>query len=99
MCSASRADHANGVMIALLEFTPDVKHNRRRMDLAQRWRIRRRFLRNYSRSEIADPLQLRGKIDCRLPIGNLIGNLVADSFYVAKFVTFSCEYLLRFLTN
>ena len=63
MRRASRADDADSVIIALLEFTPDVEHNRRRMDLAQQRRVRRRLLRNYGRSEIADPLKLRGKIN------------------------------------
>ena len=63
MRRASRADDADSVIIAFLEFTPDVEHNRRRMDLAQRRRVPRRLLRNYSRSEIADPLKLRRKIN------------------------------------
>src|SRR5205807_4082169 len=34
MRGASCPDDANRVMIALVEFAPDVEHNRRRMDLA-----------------------------------------------------------------
>src|SRR5262249_16391967 len=34
MCSASRADNIDRVMIAVLKFSQDVEHNRRRMDLA-----------------------------------------------------------------
>ena len=34
MGGASRADNADSVMIAVLEFAPDIEHNRRRMDLA-----------------------------------------------------------------
>src|SRR5437762_11481057 len=63
MRRASRADDADSVIIAFLEFTPNVEHDRRRMDLAQRRRVRRRLLRNYSRSKIADPPKLRGKIN------------------------------------
>jgi hypothetical protein len=36
MGCAPRADNADGVMIAVQEFAPDVEHNRRRMDLAER---------------------------------------------------------------
>src|SRR3954454_14596022 len=99
MCGASSADHTDGVMIALLKFAPEVEHDRGRMDLAQRSRIRWRLLRNCSRSEIADPLQLRGKIDCRSPARNLIGNFITDAFDLAKLVTFSGEYLLRLLES
>src|SRR6266581_1483668 len=38
MRRASRADDADSVIIAFLEFTPNVEHDRRRMDLAQRRR-------------------------------------------------------------
>ena len=34
MGGASRADNADGVIITVHEFAPDVEHNRRRMDLA-----------------------------------------------------------------
>jgi len=44
-------------------------------------------------------LKLRGKIDRRFPIGNLLGNLVADSFDLAQFAAFGGKDLLRFLEN
>src|SRR5438067_1940819 len=66
---ASRADDANGVMIALLQFAPNVKHNRRRMNLAQGPGIRRRLLCDDNRAEITDAFEFPGKIDSRFPIG------------------------------
>ena len=68
MGGASRADNPDGMMIAVQKFAPDVEHNRRRMDLAERPGIRRRLLRDNSRTEIADPLKLGGKINRRFPI-------------------------------
>ena len=97
MSRAPRADNANGVMIALLEFAPNVEHDRRRMNFAQRLRIRRRFLRDNSRAEIADAFKLRGKIDGRFPVGDLIRDFVADSFHLAKLAAFRREDLLRVL--
>src|SRR5262249_3695982 len=68
MRGASRANNADGVMIAVHEFAPDVEHNRGRMDLAKRLGIRRRLLGDNSRIEIADPLKFCGKINRRFPI-------------------------------
>src|SRR5262245_65691673 len=68
MSGASRTDNSDGMMIAVQEFAADVEHNRGRMDLAKRPRIRRRLLRDNNRAEIADPLKLGGKINRRFPI-------------------------------
>src|SRR6476469_9625844 len=64
---ASRADNSDGMMIAVQELAPHVEYNRRRMDLAECSGIRRRLLRDNSRTEIADPFKLGGKIDRRFP--------------------------------
>src|SRR5262249_16100713 len=68
MGGASRAYNSDGVMITVQQFTPDVEHNRRLMDLAKRWGIRRRLLRDNSRTKIADSFYLGGKINRRFPI-------------------------------
>src|SRR5204862_2506048 len=51
MSRVARADDSERVMIALLNFAPDIKHNWRGMDLTQRFRVRGRTLRDYSRAE------------------------------------------------
>src|SRR5262249_4307326 len=96
MCGAPRADDADGVMVALLQFTPDVKHNWRRMNLAERLGIRRRLLSNDRSSEFANSVKLRAKIDTRFPVADLIGHLTADSFDFSKVVALRREDLLRF---
>src|SRR5260370_2231952 len=68
MSRAARADDSERVMIALLNFAPDIKHNWRGMDLTQRFRVRGRTLRDYSRAEFFDTFQLRREIDNRLPV-------------------------------
>src|SRR5438270_7605973 len=68
---AARADNADRMMIALLNFTPPVKHDWRRVDLAQRLGIGWRILRDHSRTEVFDPFQFGWKIDNRFPIRNL----------------------------
>ena len=84
MGRAPRADDADGMMIALLQFTPNIKHNWRRVNLAQRLRIRWRLLCDYSRVEIADSIKLGCKIDNRFPVCDLICNFVSDSFGCSK---------------
>ena len=84
MCRAARTDDADGVLIALGQFAPNIKHDRRRMNLAQLTRIQRRLLRNHLRAEFANAFQFRGKIDELLPVYDLFGNFVADSFDLAQ---------------
>src|SRR5207248_10448851 len=67
MRGASRTDNADGVMIGIEEFAPDVEHNRRRMNLAERSGIRRPLLRYNRRTSIADPLMLGRKINRGFP--------------------------------
>ena len=54
MRRAPRTDHADGVMIALRQFAPNVKNDGRRVNFAQLSRIKRRFGRDNFRAEIAD---------------------------------------------
>src|SRR5262245_40393452 len=68
MGGASRPDNADRVMIAVEKFAPDVEHNRRRMDLPEGLRIRRRLLRDDGHTGIADPWKLGGKVNRRFPI-------------------------------
>src|SRR5260370_24799458 len=99
MRRAPRADDADGVMISMLEFAPDVKHDRRRMNLAHWLRIGWRLLRNDGRTEFANAFQLRRKIDNRFPARNLISDVVTDSFNLAKLIAFGRKNLLRLVKN
>src|SRR5438045_2130544 len=99
MGGATRANDADGVMIALLQFAPDIKHDRWRMNFAQRFWVRWRFLRYDSRAKVTHPLKLRGKIDNQFPVRNLIGNFVPDSFDFAKFSALGAKYSLRAFEN
>src|SRR3982751_1219815 len=72
MCRSPRANDSKGMMIALLNFTPDIQNNRRRVNFAKRLRIFRRALSDHRRAKILSALQLRGKIDNRFPVRNLI---------------------------
>src|SRR5262245_3327668 len=94
MRGSPRADNSDGVMIALLQFAPDVKHDGRRVDFPQWARIRWRFLRDYARSEIPHAFELRSKIDSGFPCRNLVCNLVTDSFHLTELTAFCCEDLL-----
>src|SRR5882724_12921669 len=86
-------------MIALLQVSPNVEHNRRGMDFAQWPGIRWQILRDDVCSKIAHPFQLAGKIDRRFPVCNLIRDFVANSFDLPKLTTFCSEDLLRLLKN
>src|SRR5947208_13858918 len=63
MCGAPRADDTDCVMIALLQLAPNVEHDRRRMDFAQRLGICRGFLGNHRHLKFANACKLRCKID------------------------------------
>ena len=63
MRGSPRADNADGMVIALLQFAPDVEHDWRRVDFPQWPGIRWRFLRDHGRAEITNPFQLRAEID------------------------------------
>src|SRR5205085_7119220 len=78
MGRATRANDADGVMVALLNFAPNVKHDWRGVNFAQRLRIFRRRLSDYGCAEFFDSLQLGRKIDNRFPVRNLIDNFLAD---------------------
>ena len=67
MGRAARTDDSDRVMIAFLEFTPNVEHDRWSMNFAQRFRVGQRLLCNHGRAEFADSLQFCGKIDNRFP--------------------------------
>ena len=69
------------------------------MNLMQGPGIRWRLLRDDSGPEIANSFELRRKIDRRFPVGNLVGNLAANSFHLAKLGALRREDLLRFLEN
>src|SRR6059058_4923652 len=71
-------------------------------------RAKRSELRNVEGigNEVADQIanwestiDLAGEIDRRFPVCNLVRNLVADSFDVAKLTAFCPEDLLRLLEN
>src|SRR5207249_9392596 len=78
----------------LLQFAPDVEHDGRRVDFPQWPRIRWRFLRDYGRSEIAHAFKLCSETDSGFPGRNLVCNLIADSFHLAKLAAFCREDLL-----
>src|SRR5450759_5410419 len=99
MRGAPRAYNSNGVMIALLQFAPNVEHDWRRMDFAQWPRIRRRIPGDDGRTKIAHPFEFRAKIDTRFPSGNLICNFVADSLDLAKLAPCCGKDLLGFLKH
>ena len=99
MRRAPRADNANGVMIALLQFTPNIKHNRRRVNLAQRFRVRGRLLCDHRRAEFADAIELGRKIDNRFPVCDLICNFVSDSFRCSKLAALRGQNSLGFCEN
>src|SRR5262245_56966980 len=64
----ARADDADRVMIALLNFAPNIENDRRRVNFAQRLRIFRRSLRDHLCAERFDPLELCWKIDDGFPV-------------------------------
>src|SRR4029453_15426632 len=99
MCRAPGADNADGVMVALFQFAPNVKHNWRRMNFPKRFGIGRGFLRYDRRAKIADTLELRRKINSRLPVADLICDFIADSLNLAKLTAFRSEDLLRLFEN
>src|SRR6266700_7256321 len=99
MCSAPCADNADGVMVALFQFAPNVKHNWRRMNFPERLGIGRGFLYDDRRAKFANAPKLRSKIDGRFPVTDLIGHFAADSFHLAKLTAFCGEDLLRLLKN
>src|SRR5260370_7513966 len=68
MSRAARADDSERVMIALLNFAPDIKHNWRGMDLTPRFRVRGRTLRDYSRAEFFYTFHLPGQVAHPLPL-------------------------------
>src|SRR6266516_6694493 len=68
MCSAACADNADGVMVALFQFAPNVKHNWRRMNFPERLGIGRGFLYDDRRAKFANAPKLRSKIDGRFPV-------------------------------
>src|SRR5437870_3143284 len=99
MCRAPCADNADGVMVALFQFAPNVKHNWRRMNFPERLGIGSGFLCDDRRAKFANAPNLRGKIDGRFPIRNLVGHFRADSFHLAQLAAFRGEDLLRLLKN
>src|SRR6266436_6683981 len=86
-------------MIAVLQVSPNVEHNRRGMDFAQWPGIRWQILSDDACSKIAHPFQLAEEIDRRFPVCNLIRDFVANSFDLPKLTTFCSEDLLRLLKN
>ena len=99
MCGAPCTDDSDGMMIALLQFAAHVEHDWWCMDFTQRPGIRWRVLRDDRRTKIAHPFEFRGKIDSRFPVGNLVCDLVADSFDLAKLAASRSEDLLRLSKN
>src|SRR5205085_4921184 len=95
MGRTARSDDANGVMIALGQLTPDIEHNRRRMDLAQWFRIVRRFRRNYFNPDLANPLQFCREIDQRFPRCDLLRDLRSDALDRSQLISFRAEYAFR----
>src|SRR5207302_9349206 len=99
MRRSARSDDSDRVMVPLLNFAPNVKNNRRRMDFAQRLGILRRSLSNYVCSKIFDSFELGRKIDHRFPVRNLVDDFFADSFNLAKLITLSAQNSLRLFKN
>src|SRR5947209_11834053 len=80
MSRPPRADDPYCMVIALLNFTPNVEHNRWRVNFPKRLRILWRTLGDHGSAEIFDTLKLRRKIDDRFPIRDLIDNFLANAF-------------------
>src|SRR5215211_2833609 len=99
MCRAPGADDADGVLVALFQFAPNVKHNWWRMNFPERLGIGRGFLRYDRRAKIADKRELRSKVNSRFPITDLICDFIADSLNLAKLAAFRGEDLLRLFEN
>ena len=55
MGRSAGADNADRMLIARLQFPPDIEHDRRRMNFSQRFRVRFRCLRDHVHAEIANP--------------------------------------------
>src|ERR687891_1908604 len=99
MGRASRANDADGVLVALFQLAPNVKHDWRRMNFPERPGIERGFLRNDRRAKIADTLELGSKVNSRFPVADLICDVIADSLNLAKLAAFRGEDLLGLLKN
>ena len=60
MGGAPGANDTDGVMVALFQFAPNVKHNWRRMNFPKRLGIGRGFLRDDRRAKFTNAPKLRG---------------------------------------
>jgi hypothetical protein len=69
------------------------------MNLPERLGIGRGFLRYDRRAKIADPPELRSKVNSRFPVADLIGDFIADSLDLAKLTAFRGEDSLRLFEN
>jgi hypothetical protein len=92
-------DDADGMVIALLDFSPDIQDNRRRMNFAEYTRILRRFGRNDTRPELPNALQLRRQIDLRFPINDLFRDVRPDSIDLAQLIALRLQHILRRTEN
>ena len=80
MRGAPRTDHADRMLIALRDFTPDIEDDRRGMDFSQLLRILRRLGGDDLRAEVADALQFCRQIDGIFPADDLLGDFRSDAF-------------------
>jgi hypothetical protein len=80
---APGTNHGDGVLIAFGQFTPDIEHDGRSMDLAELAGIESRLGSDNLRTELADALQLRRQIHNGLPVHDLVSHVVANSIYPA----------------
>lgn len=87
MSRPSRTDDGNGMLIALGQFAPDVKHDGRRVNLAQLPRVKWRADGDHRCAKLPDAFKLRRQIDNLFPSDNLIRDFIPDSFDSAQFVS------------
>ena len=99
MTRPPRSDHADGVLIAISQFTPNVEDDRRRVNFAELPRISRRFrgddLRRRSRGCVPVPTRDRRSF----PIDDLVGDFSAYSFDFAQTRAASPREFARGVSN
>jgi hypothetical protein len=97
MSGAPRTNHSNRVLIPLRQFSPDIQHDRRSMNLPELPRIERRLSRDDFRAKVPNALQLSRKVNLALPARNLLRHLSADSIHCAQSSTTSSKNPFRCL--
>src|SRR5436190_17014314 len=84
MGRASRTDDSDRMLIALVQFAPNIEHDGWRMNLAQLTWIERRLGGDDICAELANTLKLARQINNIFPMNDLIRDVVSDSFNCAQ---------------